>query len=1355
MFGASAFGVPYFGGSRTIGHALVSAATITIAVASPPNLSAQSRLDAVAGFSFSTQSAFIAPIRLVAVPSFSFRTTVDLLTPSRADVTAITIRLGGVDVTNRVKIGSLSIHDAINHEVNTARMLFLKAPPVAPQPLEIYINKITPRLLFNGTLDHVDLSYQAGKPKNLAWPASAIDDGARAAKRLPFGSWSNVSATTVATVLVANFAPGFTATHVEGGLPTITLTLNGTEGMNGALAQIAKLIGGYYYWELKDLHLFRSEPGELPDPIDAAHQFLNDPPITKTLDVTQIRTRVYGRGHGENVIADVAAGETIVPLADSTMFNPLGGRVVVESQRLAYTGVQTGDGGGLVGPGASPSAAPVAGLAPGTGIETGVHKYGITYLTAAGESAVGPLATINVGPVAPPDGGPNAGSVSAGGAVDAGIHNYAASFVTATGETVVGIEGVGATTGGVAAAPPANAPTAGAATSGGSVPVGTHYHAVSFVGPTGESALGPWSNGSTTSASSGLGTPSRPTNFATVGGGTEIDCTAGNYFYYVATHVTAKGETTAASIGNFARIESVGTPQQPMLTEQTAGNMPAGTYRYKFTWVTAGGESLPSSEQVKFINGTTYKGIYVQAVSASPDARVTARRIYRSVDGGAFALLVTINDNVTTTYQDTAATASGSPPPGTDTTAKGRIQMTVFTGDASVTARKIYRGNNVGGPFWLVGTIGNNSATTFVDNVPNNNTSNPSPPPTDGTGYSNQTIPLSGIQTGPSGTTARKLYRSFSQGGGNLVATIANNSSTSYNDTAAAGGAAAPSGSTLNTINVVNIPIGSPVVTARKLYRRSGGVGLRLVATIADNVTTIYTDTIANASLGVGPLQAGTATANRVLVSSIQIGGVGVTGRKLYRTQANGAQLYNAATLDNVATSFLDTTADQFLGNFAPSSDTSGLIQPNGQIAAGAPTVIVASTASFTPSGGWAVVGNGQQVIRYTGLTGTALTGVPATGPGAIVAAISYNSTITPAPTLVGVSGLSLPLLKGVSVNIFVQRDDVAAQNELAVLAGDRTTTNVGTTCPAAASWIGIGVTLNPSGVTAYDHVISGGFDTSAPSRTIAYTSPARASSYYLAFVTGGQSDYITGATYNSLPMTLLGKANGTTVGLGWIYLFGIANSNSGSHTVKVSASSPNFIGITAAMYQNVSNVQPDSEVGTGSGPATAFAIPLAPNAPNCWGVTFMRNSQGSVYNPATGALRYYQQTDGLATVIDSNGALPFPTEAGVVEHLITDERRGETSLIALCDADLKLYSRPIVTVRYATRDPKTKTGRPIVINLATPAIHETLTIQAVDIDQIDMSERGINPRFTVTASTVRFSVEDVLRRLTGGLGGL
>ena len=117
-------------------------------------------------------------------------------------------------------------------------------------------------------------------------------------------------------------------------------------------------------------------------------------------------------------------------------------------------------------------------------------------------------------------------------------------------------------------------------------------------------------------------------------------------------------------------------------------------------------------------------------------------------------------------------------------------------------------------------------------------------------------------------------------------------------------------------------------------------------------------------------------------------------------------------------------------------TDTSGLVQPNGQVPAGSTSLIVANPAPFSTGGGWAVVGNGEQVIRYTGIGATALTGIPASGPGAIVASISYNSTVTAAPALVGVTGLLEAVIRNSPIHVWVQRDDLAAQAAMAALDG-------------------------------------------------------------------------------------------------------------------------------------------------------------------------------------------------------------------------------------------------------------------------------------------------------------------------------
>ena len=185
-----------------------------------------------------------------------------------------------------------------------------------------------------------------------------------------------------------------------------------------------------------------------------------------------------------------------------------------------------------------------------------------------------------------------------------------------------------------------------------------------------------------------------------------------------------------------------------------------------------------------------------------------------------------------------------------------------------------------------------------------------------------------------------------------------------------------------------------------------------------------------------------TTAANQIAVSAIPVGAASVTQRKLYRTAAGAAQLKLLTTIaNNTATTYLDVLADASLGANVPATDTSGLTQPAGSVFPGATAIPIAGTSAFQASGGWAIIGNGEQVIRYTGLTAGALTGIPAAGVGAITAAVNYNSTITAAPMLTGVPAtgaraITRALTAGDEMYLVVQVDDPTAQTTLATALG-------------------------------------------------------------------------------------------------------------------------------------------------------------------------------------------------------------------------------------------------------------------------------------------------------------------------------
>jgi hypothetical protein len=72
------------------------------------------------------------------------------------------------------------------------------------------------------------------------------------------------------------------------------------------------------------------------------------------------------------------------------------------------------------------------------------------------------------------------------------------------------------------------------------------------------------------------------------------------------------------------------------------------------------------------------------------------------------------------------------------------------------------------------------------------------------------------------------------------------------------------------------------------------------------------------------------------------------------------------------------------------------------------------------------------------------------------------------------------------------------------------------------------------------------------------------------------------------------------------------------------------------------------------------------------------------------------------------------------------------------------MFSRPIVSLSYDTFDIKTRAGK-MVHDALTETVYD-LKIQEVRITEIDIAP-GKWPRFSVIASSVKFTFEDFIRR--------
>jgi len=108
--------------------------------------------------------------------------------------------------------------------------------------------------------------------------------------------------------------------------------------------------------------------------------------------------------------------------------------------------------------------------------------------------------------------------------------------------------------------------------------------------------------------------------------------------------------------------------------------------------------------------------------------------------------------------------------------------------------------------------------------------------------------------------------------------------------------------------------------------------------------------------------------------------------------------------------------------------------------------------------------------------------------------------------------------------------------------------------------------------------------------------------------------------------------------------------------------------------------------------------------------------------------------------------ALEGSPSQGIVEHVLQDRRLAQAQAQATGLADLALFSRPILTIQYATRDPKTRSGKTVHIDLPELSLVGDFTIQTVEIEEIDLHP-GVYPQYRVTCSSVRFSFEDAVRR--------
>lgn len=233
----------------------------------------------------------------------------------------------------------------------------------------------------------------------------------------------------------------------------------------------------------------------------------------------------------------------------------------------------------------------------------------------------------------------------------------------------------------------------------------------------------------------------------------------------------------------------------------------------------------------------------------------------------------------------------------------------------------------------------------------------------------------------------------------------------------------------------VSLPVSAdPRIVRRRVYRKDNAGEFRFIEEIPDNASTTYSDTIIRSGGVIAPTTNNINT-GAINLSSIPIGPAGTVRRRLFRTAAGGTEYREVVAFqNNTGTLYTDTTPDSNLGGSPlPSQGGAGagaVPTPEGS------TTIQVDTLSGFPTSGWVAVE--AQMIRYTALSttgGSFLVGIPATGPGAITAAIPAGTVVSLSPALVGVSPV-VPVTLGDAVQLIAQVDDVPAQQAIAAAEG-------------------------------------------------------------------------------------------------------------------------------------------------------------------------------------------------------------------------------------------------------------------------------------------------------------------------------
>jgi hypothetical protein len=635
----------------------------------------------------------------------------------------------GASASRRVLIASLSIQDLLNETPNTCAFTVQGDRPMEGAEVVIQLgNKTAPRI-FGGHILRVTEVYAAQNPANVLWQVEGIDYTWRLNARLVNGRYTAMAGHDVAQDLFSRFAPSGFGLYFRNALSDIDEISFTNVPFMEAMTQIAVRCGAQTYCDYGRAIVFwyadwfAGDAKPPPTPLTPEHSSLES--VTFTRDLSQVVTRAIVEGGGVSALADVGVGDTRIPVEEITSwYLPTGGRVRTSQQRLTYSGLVAGGPGALVGPGVTPTNAPIATPAPGAGLPVGTYHYAYTWLSAAGETLPSAAAAATVGSTGAPT-GVCAPVVVTGSGLSDGRYMYRVSFLIGANETLAGPASAYVTTS--AMPPPFATPEIDWDTSGGGGNFGDVGYEVGIKYA--------YSDGFVRSGFSGT----RTAICQAAAGEPDIPAPIEVSFVHSTDPNVPTVEIYGYQAGPFGhdwgRIASVAN---------VAG---------------AGWDTVRIA--TAYWQPTTPQGLgkYGVAINSIPlgAAGTTGRKLYRTASGGTtYGLVATLNDNTSTQWHNdyTPDGSRGPAPLTTPTAITQQIQVTgIASGPSGTTGRNVYRSKvNAPTPRYLHTNIPNNSATTIPLDVRTDASLPATQPPT---------VDTSGLVSGggvaPAGSTSLRV----------------------------------------------------------------------------------------------------------------------------------------------------------------------------------------------------------------------------------------------------------------------------------------------------------------------------------------------------------------------------------------------------------------------------------------------------------------------------------------------------------------------------------------------------------------------------------------------------------------------